>query len=59
LPPRSAIFTVDISSVSDLNEAEFCRWLTVEVGVAALYVGVLCNGFDQRGRAFCFAKKET
>jgi methionine aminotransferase len=41
---KALFFNVDISSVSDLNEAEFCRWLTVEVGVAAL----LCRRSTKR-----------
>lgn len=27
---------VDISEVSELSEAKFCKWLTTEVGVAAI-----------------------
>ena len=37
LPSEGTYFQcVDISEVSDLNEAKFCKWLTSEVGVAAI-----------------------
>jgi methionine transaminase len=50
---------VDISAVSDLNEADFCQWLTSEVGVAAIPLSAFYgNGFDQRVVRFCFAKKD-
>ncbi len=50
---------VDISEVSDLTEADFCKWLTAEVGVAAIPLSAFYgNGFDQRVVRFCFAKKD-
>ena len=50
---------VDISAVSDLNEADFCQWLTREIGVAAIPLSAFYgNGFDQRVVRFCFAKKD-
>ncbi len=50
---------VDISDVSDLNEAEFCQWLTREIGVAAIPLSAFYgNGFDQRVVRFCFAKQD-
>jgi methionine transaminase len=50
---------VDISDVSDLNEADFCMWLTSEVGVAAIPLSAFYgNSFDQRVVRFCFAKKD-
>lgn len=50
---------VDISAVSDLNEADFCQWLTRELGVAAIPLSAFYgNGFDQRVVRFCFAKKD-
>ncbi len=50
---------VDISAVSDLNEADFCKWLTTEIGVAAIPLSAFYgNGFDQRVVRFCFAKKD-
>jgi len=50
---------VDISDVSDLGETEFCKWLTSEIGVAAIPLSAFYgNGFDQRVVRFCFAKKD-
>ena len=50
---------VDISEVSDLNEADFCKWLTAEIGVAAIPLSAFYgNCFDQRVVRFCFAKKD-
>jgi methionine transaminase len=50
---------VDISEVSDLNEADFCTWLTSEIGVAAIPLSAFYgNSFDQRVVRFCFAKKD-
>ncbi|ROZ78204.1 pyridoxal phosphate-dependent aminotransferase [Ramlibacter sp. WS9] len=60
LPSQGSYFQcVDISQVSDLGEAEFCKWLTAEIGVAAIPLSAFYgNGFDQRVVRFCFAKKE-
>jgi methionine aminotransferase len=60
LPSQGSYFQcVDISQVSDLGEAEFCKWLTTEIGVAAIPLSAFYgNGFDQRVVRFCFAKKE-
>jgi methionine aminotransferase len=50
---------VDISAVSDLNEADFCQWLTREVGVAAIPLSAFyADSFDQRVVRFCFAKQD-
>ena len=50
---------VDISAVSELSEADFCLWLTREIGVAAIPLSAFYgNGFDQRVVRFCFAKKD-
>jgi methionine transaminase len=44
----------------DLSEAEFCKWLTAEVGVAAVPLSAFyANGFDQRRIRFCFAKQDA
>ena len=61
LPSEGTFFQcVDISAVSDLGEAEFCQWLTREVGVAAIPLSAFyANGFDQRVVRFCFAKEEA
>jgi methionine aminotransferase len=60
LPSEGSYFQcVDISDVSDLNEAEFCKWLTTEIGVAAIPLSAFYgDGFDQRVVRFCFAKKD-
>ncbi|MFN9727953.1 pyridoxal phosphate-dependent aminotransferase [Acidovorax sp.] len=60
LPSTGSYFQcVDISAVSDLNEADFCQWLTREIGVAAIPLSAFYgDGFDQRVVRFCFAKKD-
>lgn len=60
LPTTGSYFQcVDISSVSDLSEAEFCKWLTTEIGVAAIPLSAFYgDNFDQRIVRFCFAKKD-
>ena len=52
---------VDYSAVSDLDDAAFCRWLTIEHGVAAI---PLSPFYDvpppgQRLARLCFAKNEA
>ncbi len=50
---------VDYSAVSSLPEEAFCRWLTQEVGVAAIPLAAFYRGgFEQRIVRFCFAKKD-
>ena len=60
LPSTGSYFQcVDISAVSDLNESDFCQWLTREIGVAAIPLSAFYgDGFDQRVVRFCFAKKD-
>ncbi len=60
LPSEGTYFQcVDISDVSDLGETEFCKWLTSEIGVAAIPLSAFYgNGFDQRVVRFCFAKQD-
>ncbi|MEO6291094.1 MAG: pyridoxal phosphate-dependent aminotransferase [Burkholderiaceae bacterium] len=60
LPSTGSYFQcVDISDISELSEADFCKWLTVEVGVAAIPLSAFYGqGFDQRIVRFCFAKKD-
>ncbi|VTU20317.1 Methionine aminotransferase [Variovorax sp. SRS16] len=60
LPSAGTYFQcVDISEVSDLGEADFCQWLTSEIGVAAIPLSAFYgDGFDQRVVRFCFAKKD-
>jgi len=43
----------------DLDEDAFCRWLTAEVGVAAIPLSAFyADRFDQRVIRFCFAKRD-
>ena len=60
LPSQGSYFQcVDYSAVSDLGEEAFCRWLTTEVGVAAIPLAAFYKtGFDQHFARFCFAKKD-
>jgi methionine aminotransferase len=52
---------VDYSSVSDLDDAAFCRWLTVEKGVAAIPLSPFYESppTGQRLARLCFAKNEA
>ncbi|QDL54371.1 pyridoxal phosphate-dependent aminotransferase [Rhodoferax aquaticus] len=61
LPCEGTYFQcVDISSVSDLNETQFCQWLTTEVGVAAIPLSAFYgDSFDQGVVRFCFAKQDS
>lgn len=61
LPSEGSYFQcVDMSAVSDLDEADFCCWLTAEVGVAAIPLSAFYgNGFDQHVVRFCFAKQDA
>ena len=64
LPGEGTYFQcVDISNLAvperDLPEADFCQWLTREIGVAAIPLSAFYgDGFDQRVVRFCFAKKD-
>ena len=60
LPCEGTYFQcVDYSAVSELGEADFCRWLTSEIGVAAIPLSAFyADGFEQRIARFCFAKKD-
>lgn len=64
LPSEGSYFQcVDISGLAvperDLTEAQFCQWLTREVGVAAIPLSAFYgDGFDQRVVRFCFAKRD-
>jgi len=51
---------VDYSAVSSLPEAEFCLWLTREVGVAAIPLTAFYEGGFEQGLArLCFAKQDA
>ena len=60
LPSEGTYFQcVDISAVTDLPEAQFCLWLTEEIGVAAIPLSAFYgDGTDQRVVRFCFAKQD-
>lgn len=60
LPSPGTYFQcVDYSAISDLPEAEFSRWLTSEIGVAAIPVSAFYNVPKESGIVrFCFAKKD-
>ncbi len=60
LPCEGTYFqTVDYSAVSDLPELDFARWLTTEVGVAAIpLAGFYQQPQERRHVRFCFAKRE-
>ncbi len=50
---------VDYSAVSQLPEADFCQWLTTEVGVAAIPLSAFYEGGFEQGLArLCFAKQD-
>lgn len=45
--------------LANLTEAEFCRWLTREVGVAAIPLSAFYHdGFNQQIVRLCFAKRD-
>ena len=52
---------VDYSAVSDLDDAAFCRWLTIEKGVAAIPLSPFYETppAGQRLARLCFAKNES
>ena len=61
LPCEGSYFQcVDYRAVrDDLDEAAFCRWLTSEVGVAAIPLSPFYrDGFEQGIVRFCFAKQD-
>jgi methionine aminotransferase len=60
LPSQGSYFQcVDYSAISDLPEEGFARWLTTEIGVAAIPLSPFYDaGFEQRIVRFCFAKKD-
>ena len=60
LPSQGSFFQlVDYSAVSTLPEADFCLWLTREIGVAAIPLSVFYEGGFEQGLArLCFAKQD-
>lgn len=61
LPCEGTYFQcVDYSAISDLPEAEFSKWLTTEIGVAAIPVSAFYHERHESGVVrFCFAKREA
>ena len=58
--PGTYFQCVSYSDISDLGEDAFCRWLTTEVGVAAIPLSAFyADGFDQGIVRFCFAKQDA
>ncbi len=60
LPCEGTYFQlVDYGAVSSLPEAEFAKWLTAEIGVAAIPLSAFFAEPVERGLVrFCFAKKD-
>ena len=60
LPSEGSYFQcVDYSAISDATEADFCRWLTIEIGVAAIPLSAFYQQpTEQKLARFCFAKKD-
>jgi methionine transaminase len=60
LPSEGSYFQcVDYAAVSDLGEEAFCRWLTSEIGVAAIPLSAFyADGRDQHIARLCFAKRD-
>ena len=61
LPSEGSYFqVVDYSAISSLGEADFCRWLTTEIGVAAIPLSAFYDDGRNQGLArFCYAKQEA
>ena len=61
LPSEGSFFqVVDYSAISALPEADFCRWLTTEIGVAAIPLSAFYDDGRNQGLArFCYAKKDA
>ena len=59
LPCKGTYFQlVDYSEISTLNDVEFCHWLTVQHGVAAIPLSVFSRQEqDSKIIRFCFAKQ--
>jgi methionine transaminase len=60
LPSEGSYFQcVDYAAVSSLGEEAFCRWLTSEIGVAAIPLSAFyADGRDQHIARLCFAKRD-
>ena len=60
LPCEGTYFQlVDYTAISELPEAEFAKWLTAEIGVAAIPLSAFYDRPVEHGRVrFCFAKRD-
>ncbi len=60
LPSDGTYFQcVDYSAISSMPEADFAKWLTTEIGVAAIPVSAFYNQPQESGIVrFCFAKRD-
>ncbi len=60
LPSEGSYFqVVDYSAISALGEVDFCRWLTTEIGVAAIPLAAFYEDGRNQGLArFCYAKQD-
>jgi methionine aminotransferase len=60
LPSEGTYFQcVDYSAISERSEEDFCRWLTTEIGVAAIPLSAFYeDGRNQLLARFCFAKRD-
>ena len=60
LPCEGTYFQlVDYSAVSSMSEAEFSKWLTIELGVAAIPLSAFYDEPIEHGVVrFCFAKRD-
>lgn len=60
LPSDGTYFQcVDYSAISTMPEADFAKWLTAEIGVAAIPVSAFYHQPQESGIVrFCFAKKD-
>ncbi len=59
-PQGTYFMLANYSAISELSEAAFCEWLTIEKGVAAIPLSVFYNDKrEQQMIRFCFAKKEA
>jgi len=66
LPSKGTYFLLlDFAEVSDLNDVEFCHWLTQEIGVAAIplspfYQAEVLGEYHQQHKVvrLCFAKND-
>jgi methionine transaminase len=61
LPADGTYFQcVDYSAISSLPEAEFAKWLTAEIGVAAIPVSAFYHQPQESGIVrFCYAKQDA